>query len=69
MTHWDSFSNYKILLFPHAQFYEFSRLGSLGISFVFPDYKPWFFFVVVVVVATHKELNWAPETAFCVIKM
>lgn len=27
------------------------------------------FVVVVVVVATHKELNWAPETAFCVIKM
>lgn len=35
VTHRDSFSNYKILLFPHTQLYRFSRLGSLGIFLLF----------------------------------
>ena len=60
VMHQDSFSSYKILLFPHTQLFAFSRLNFLGIFFSCPQVTD----VLVVVVDTHKELSWAPGDAF-----
>lgn len=61
VTHRDSFSSYKVLLFPHTQLFEFSGLNFLGIFFSCPQVTG---VLVIVVVDTHKELNWAPGYAF-----
>lgn len=63
VMHRDSFSSYKGLLFPHTQLFEFSRLNFLGIFFSCPQITG-VLVIVVVVVDTHKELNWAPGDAF-----
>lgn len=60
VTHQDSCGSYKILLFPHTQVFEFSRLDFLGVFLSCPQVTG-----VFVVVDTHKELNLAQELPLC----